>query len=604
MKPISFLPLFAFAFSAPLFAQSLERVSVSAAGLEGNGISSRPSLSSDGGLIAFYSESSNIIPGDLNQARDIFVRDTNLGTLERVSVSTTGIESNGKSSRAVITGDGRYVTFYSDGSNLVPGDTNLQRDIFVRDRLLGTTSLVSRSSTGALGNGASSRPSISDDGRLVAFRSYASNLVAGDFNLVGDVFVVDRDVDGNGVFDEPGGTSTTLVSKNAAGTQGNALSSLPRISADGLSITFRSDASNLVFGDTNGKRDVFVYDIASAQITLVSKASTGAASNGDSTRPSISDDGRFVSFFSDASNLVAGDTNQHCALDIFGQLVCIPGSDCFVVDRDSDGNGVFDEALGTSLTRVSVTGAGLEANDRSEDPEISGNGRYIGFWTDATNLFAGDTNGVQDAVVLDRDADGNGIFDEVGGTSIKLLNQSAAGVQGNGVSKRAVVSDQGEVSAFRSDATNLVAGDLNAMSDVFFNPYVPACVVNIFGTSTPACSGPISIGMVGCPTEGSGVTMTSAGAPPLTAGFLGVTLTSIPSGMPILGVTAYIDPLGSLFLFNALSDAAGDGTGVVPLPPGSAGFTIFAQFVWFNTTTCGGAGTFSASEALETVILP
>ena len=584
-------------------AQSVDRVSISSAGLEADNLSSRPSISADGTLIGYYSDATNLVPGDLNGAMDVFLRDTVAGTTEVVSVSSLGVLSNGTSSRPAISGDGRFVTFYSDGTNLVPGDTNAIRDVFVRDRLLGTTALVSRAATGVLSNGDSSRPSISDDGRLVAFRSYASNLVPGDLNQFGDVFLVDRDADQDGIFDELGATTTTLVSRTSTGAGGNGLSSVPRISADGTSVVFRSEASNLVVGDTNGRRDIFSYSVASGVVTLLSATPAGVVGNGDSTRPSISDDGRFVAYFSDSTNLVVPDTNQSCALDLFGQLVCVPASDCFVVDRDTDGNGVFDEPGLVSVSKISMGIGGVEANDRSEDPEISGDGRYVAFWTSATNVFAGDTNGVLDAVLHDRDAEGNGIFDEVGGTTTVALNRSDAGVLGNGISKRAVVSDHGEVSAFRSDATNLIVGDTNGFYDVYRSFTPAACSVTNYGTSSPSCLGAIAIGLTGCATAGNLATFSCTNAPPSSVGLLAIGLSSIPTGIPLLGINVYLNPAGPLFLFGGASDATGQGAGSVPIPPGTAGVGFFAQFIWFNTPACGGAGTYSASDGLTTTIV-
>jgi Tol biopolymer transport system component len=190
------------------------------------------------------------VPGDTNGAnRDIFVRDRQSGQTELVSVSSAGVQGNYGSSNPTISADGRFVAFESSASNLVPGDTNgANGDIFVHDRETGQTERVSVSSAGAQGNYGSVDPTISADGRFVAFRSEANNLVPGDTNDRPDVFVRDRQTG-----------ETERVSVSSAGTQGNGHSVHPTISADGRFVAFESSASNLVPGDTNGANgDIFV----------------------------------------------------------------------------------------------------------------------------------------------------------------------------------------------------------------------------------------------------------------------------------------------------------------------------------------------------------
>ena len=175
------------------------------------------------------------------------MRDRQAGTTRRVSISSTGTQANDASDSPSISADGRYVAFHSDATNLVAGDTNGASDIFVRDRQAGTTTRVSVSSAESQGNDDSYNPSISADGRSVAFQSDASNLVANDTNGTSDIFVRDRQA----------GT-TRRVSISSTGTQGNNNSDAPSISADGRYVAFPSDATNLVANDTNGTSDVFV----------------------------------------------------------------------------------------------------------------------------------------------------------------------------------------------------------------------------------------------------------------------------------------------------------------------------------------------------------
>ncbi|RMH03738.1 MAG: hypothetical protein D6702_05130, partial [Planctomycetota bacterium] len=279
-------------------AGTTTRVSESALGVEGNGLSTRPDISDDGQFVAFRSLASNLVANDLNLVDDIFVRDLATGALERVSVSTAGVEGNATSDRPSISGDGSRVAFWSDADNFVVGDLPLTRDVFVHDRTTGETILVSVSLTGLPGNGPSSRPAISADGRFVAFKSFASDLVPNDTNLAGDVFVRDLLL----------GT-TERVSVSSAGVEGNGLSSVPSISADGRFVAFRSIASNLVPNDWNNTEDVFLHDRTTGTTTLVSLNDANELGAGLSTRPSISADGSMIAYQSLAPNLVANDTN-------------------------------------------------------------------------------------------------------------------------------------------------------------------------------------------------------------------------------------------------------------------------------------------------------
>jgi hypothetical protein len=274
------------------------RVSVDSAGVQGNFDSYEPSISADGRFVAFYSIASNLVPGDTNGNWDVFVHDRATGQTTRVSVDSAGVQGNSSSYYPSISADGRFVPFFSHASNLVPGDTNASPDVFVHDRSTGTTTRVSVDSAGVQGNSSSYYPSISADGRFVAFFSHAGNLVPGDTNASPDVFVHDRAT----------GT-TTRVSVDSAGVQGNAYSYDSSISADGRFVAFYSSAWNLVPGDTNGAYDVFVHDRASGQTNRASVDSACVQGNHESLSPSISADGRFVAFYSSAWNLVPGDTN-------------------------------------------------------------------------------------------------------------------------------------------------------------------------------------------------------------------------------------------------------------------------------------------------------
>ena len=284
----------------------IERLSVSSAGAQGNGDSDTPAISADGRYVAFASLATNLVAGDSNLAYDVFLRDRLLGVTERVSVDSAGTQGDGASGHDFgisISADGRYVAFASDATNLVVGDANGTWDVFVRDRLLGTTERVSVDSGGAEGDGLSYGPSISADGRFVAFASLATNLVAGDTNGSRDVFVRDRLL---------ATTERVSVDSTGAESQNDTSGSIHAplsISADGLRVAFSSDATNLVPGDTNGTSDVFVRDRLFGTTERVSVDSAGTQGNADSFHPSISADGLAVAFDSFATNLVSGDTN-------------------------------------------------------------------------------------------------------------------------------------------------------------------------------------------------------------------------------------------------------------------------------------------------------
>jgi len=302
-------------FLRDLSTNTTTRVSVDSAGNQGNEFSGEPSISGDGRFVAFSSGATNLVPGGTNNEEDIFVRDLSTNTTTLVSVSSSGDRANDYSSFPSISANGRFVTFYSFATNLVPGDTNDSRDIFVRDLLTNTTTLVSASSNGEIANRGSIRGSISADGRFVAFSSRATNLVPADTNNSDDIFV--RDLSTN---------TTTRVSISSTGNQGNQDSGSPSISADGRFVTFSSEASNLVPGDTNDSEDIFVRDLSTNTTTRVSVDSAGNPGNSDSELPSISANGQKVAFSSFAANLVPGDTNN--------------GPDLFIADIGSAPGGI------------------------------------------------------------------------------------------------------------------------------------------------------------------------------------------------------------------------------------------------------------------------
>lgn len=273
-------------------------VSKSIKGGNGNRPSYAPAISGDGQFVVFTSEASDLIAGDTNSGVDVFVASVRTGKVERVSVSNTGRQASLSSvDRAAISGDGRFVAFASNADNLVAGDDNHKTDIFVRDRQANTTVCVSRNTANALGNGNSLAPAISDDGQVVAFCSYATNLVKEDTNQCLDIFV--RDAKG-----------TVRASVSERGYQVWEASSSPTISSDGRYVAFQSTAPTIVARDANGKSDVFVFDRESGEVVCASVANTGDPGNDASYSPVISANGNSLLFSSRATDLVTGDTNN------------------------------------------------------------------------------------------------------------------------------------------------------------------------------------------------------------------------------------------------------------------------------------------------------
>jgi Tol biopolymer transport system component len=388
--------------------------------MQASGASDTPAMSADGRYIAFTSSAANLVPGDTNGGPDVFIRDLTAGTTVRVSVAGDGTQTAGASDSPTISADGRYVAFRSDGSNLVPGDTNGVGDVFVRDLTAGTTTRVSVATDGSQANGLSDQPAISGDGRWVAYRSAATTLVH-DTNGRNDIFLTDRQA-----------MATIRISVSSAGAQGAGNSSTPSISNDGHFVAFASGSFNLLYSGTNGLQHIFVYDRVAAATNLVSVATSGAQGNGASSKPRIDGDGNLIVFQSDATNLVPGDTNG--------------AGDVFLRDIGA-----------ATTTRVSVGPGGVQAGSASDNPTISVSGRTIAFQSNATNLVPGDTNGVGDVFAYDRQL-----------ARLTRVDVANDGSQANNAAMKPALGDDGRYVSFRSTASNLVTGDSNNTYDVFW----------------------------------------------------------------------------------------------------------------------------------------
>lgn len=343
---------------------STERSSIGADGQQANDLSDYAQISSDGRFVTFSSWATNLVPGDSNAVADVFVRDRQDGRTERASLSSNSQQGNARSYGSSISANGRFVAFHSRATNLVANDTNGTADVFVRDRLSGSTERVSVDSTGAQANAASEAPRLSADGRFVAFSSWATNLVPNDTNGTFDVFVHDR---------RTGTTERVSVDSHGRESEPRHWGFPSSISADGQLVTFTSDANNLVPGDTNDAVDVFVHDRLSRVTERVSIDIAGVQAASASPFSSISADGRFVAFDSFAS-LVPDDSNN--AYDVFR----------------------FDRRTGL-IGRASVSSSGLQGNSASYVASISGNGDVVSFSSFANNLVAADSNTRGDVLV-------------------------------------------------------------------------------------------------------------------------------------------------------------------------------------------------------------
>lgn len=398
------------------------RVSVTAGGGQARMPSDVPVVTADGTVVAFATAQPRMVRGDRGRDRDVFVRDLSAGTLVRASVDAGGGEADGESTLPDVSADGRYVAFHSAGTDLVAGDTNQRLDVFVRDLDLGTTALASVDTSGGPANGDSVEPTISADGRYVAFSSWAGDLVPGD-TRARDVFVRDM----------VAGT-TARVTVTHRGGQPNGDSLFPAISADGRHVAFSSRATNLTPDPTGIVEDVFVRDLVAGTTVLVSRTLGGGDPNlGACWVPDLSADGRYVTFETQSSNLVAGDDNLWS--DVF--LADMATGDLSIVTRDS---------------------AGGPANGPSYRPSITPDGRYVAFSSDADDLVAGDPVGGQ---VFVRDL--------VAGTTARATHDVDGGAP-NGRSFDAAISADGAALAFVSRASDLVPGDTNGVWDVFWQP--------------------------------------------------------------------------------------------------------------------------------------
>lgn len=537
----------ALALAGAALAQSgvTTRVSVGSGGSEGNGVSTFGVLSADARYVAFSSSSDNLVPLDTNGATDVFVHDRQLGLTTLVSRASDGTLADADSSQPSISADGRYVAFETFAQNLDPSDANAWIDVYVHDRWTGTTLLVSRAIGGGAGNGESTDPSISADGRRIAFESAASDLVPNDSNACYDVFVAEL----------PAG-SITRASVSSAREQGATDSIDAWISADGACVVFASAADNLVPGDGNGQFDVFVRVLGAGTTEAASVSSAGAFGDGPCAYASSSSDGRYVAFSSLASNLVAQDTNS--------------ANDVFIRDR----------LLGT-LARASLGTGGVEGDSGSSNPFLSWDGRFLAFRSYATNFAAQDLNSAPD--VFWRDL-------ELGLT--RRVSVSTHDAEADGFNQAFALSADGRICAFHSFAPNLVSFDANLAGDVFVRDVlcdVPWCEL---GPGAGGAAGAPSLWVLGAAARGAHSQFHAQGTPPNAPGawIYGTSVLALPI------VDSVLWPAPELVL-PCSADAAGAAQFALAWPFGvPSGLAVVAQ-AWFVDASASQG--FSASAGLR-----
>ncbi|HYT37903.1 MAG TPA: hypothetical protein VEN99_00245, partial [Acidimicrobiia bacterium] len=432
---------------------SMTRVSVPAAGGEASGFASAPTappaVSGDGNIIAFESDSSNLVAGDTNGVTDIFVRDRGSGHTERVSVAGDGTQANAGSFKPGLSADGRFVVFASAASNLLPGgaDSNGVMDIFLRDRQTGQTTRVTETS----GASESRNPSISANGKFIAFESTGTfgTAVVNSRNILNVYRYSNPAAGGDGSYVMVSTQPPAPNGRNPNRTPGGKPSYEGSAANDG-SVAFLSDSTGLTGFDGDdppgAKPNYTDVYVALPSGTVVKASMSNSTYNapdgsphqspatGNSYRPSISADGTKVAFGSDATNLPTTGADQNPDTDVF--IRDIPGNSIRLVDQPPSG----------------VPGGASNA------PAVNADGSVVAFVSAAPNLAPGDNNGAPD-VFLANVANG--------GISRISVRPGVDNFQPDGPSYLPGISSNGLIVAFGSSATNLVDGDQNKAYDVF-----------------------------------------------------------------------------------------------------------------------------------------
>jgi len=473
-------------------------------------------VSADGRFIAFSSSSPDFVPDDTNGRADIFARNRQTRAIEKITQASDGGGANANSTLPALSANGRFVAFVSEASNLVNGDTNAANDVFVYDRVAGTTARVSVSSSGEQSQGESflltfDEPAINANGRIVAFSSRATNLVPGASTSTVRVYVHDRQTgattlqsvtpkgnggagpklsadgrylvfatsDGNVYLRDLQAQTTTRLSTGLSGAQPNADSNYPNISASGRYIVFSSNASNLVPNDDNNLADVFLYD---RETGAVSRVTDTQGINDGPVTPTVSADGRFVAYqdsyfpqiylkdrVTGVTTVVAsgqpvfwwpeGSVDPTISAD--GKFIAYTSDSPTLVENDGNDFSdafVYDRDTATSFLASAAKIPSSTAPNYSYNNagSVSGDGRKVAFTSWAALLAPNDTNGWEDSFVRNRPT--KQTFRASVSSTGEQANQSQAGT---------IISANGRFAAFVSNSYNLVPNDTNQCVDVF-----------------------------------------------------------------------------------------------------------------------------------------
>ena len=483
-------------------------------------------ISDDGAIVAFEAADGSLVANDSNHSLDVFVRDIVPATNELISSCLPALGGNSPNGPSQIasfsaSSDGRYVAYSSEADNLVGGDTNAFRDIFVRDLATATNWLISVGPGGGGANGTSYEPSISGDGRYVAYTSSATNLVAGDANKATDVLVCDR---------ETGITSLASVKSTGAGTA-NKASYSPSLSSDGRWLLFRSQATDLVAGSFSGADNLFLRDLQNGATRALTTTGAGATAS--------TPDGRSIGFVGGANsastspflyvwdaalaarvytNATLGITNLAVSSD-GNRLAYVLSSTLQVADRalrtnwtlttlppnsrtqprlNSDGNWLTHARVSGSYNQIFLdnlhdgsewllshaTNSSAAANGHSDQPEISPDGRFVAYRSQATNLLAG-LSGTTRQIVL---------YDRLTGANSLVSANPATSEAGSGFSMRAGFSPDGQVLLLQSWSPELASGDFNRTGDVLAYSFATAVLLPAAPGQSPWISWPALFG--------------------------------------------------------------------------------------------------------------
>lgn len=582
-----------------LFAVGL--VSVGLNGAPANGDSGEASVSEDGRYAVFSSFASNLVEGDTNGRSDVFLRDLDAGTTTLISRRAGGGDiGNGDSLQPVISQAGTHVAFVSRAANLLDNDTLNNADVFrytIGSRALELAS--ARTETGGFPGGSSSEPTISRDGTLVSFTTFAGNMALPsgpaflvDANGDNDVYVRNMDPvrtqfgigpNQNRLVSEADGRGTTIDT-------GDKQSFDSWISEDGRYITFRSDAANLVPNgqDGNAKRDTYLRDLQANTTTLISVNRDGVAGNEDTQSNSVSGNGRFVLFQSRATDIVNNDGNADA--DIFLRDTVDNTTRLLTVNRNGNASaGGFSEFPAMSqngdyatfssyapditagdvnaredvfirdlrrgpLSVLSVTPGGQTANGRSYDPFINRNGTAVVFTSSASDMTAGDTNGFEDVFVADVPQPNNS-----GGAGADTQAPTAAFGQVAAANPSATTIDFTVNLSDNAGLNTVTLGNLN----VVWTAAAPSTATESF-TAVP-------IGVVGTGTSAVATYRITLTPPKTAADYVGTFAITVPGG--------------------AITDVAGNGIAAGPLAPAGGGTgPTFALTTGDNGGTNPGGG--------------